>query len=74
MNMKKLNLLFTLILAMLILVSCGDDDGASISLDTGNEVSFDLFDVAGGGTLGTATFAELSNGSTRITTSALANI
>ena len=65
--MKKLNVLFTLILTMLMLVSCGDDDGASISPDTGNEVSFDLFDVTGGGTLGTATFAELSDGSTRIT-------
>ena len=67
MNMKKLNLILTLILTMTLLVGCGDDDGASISLETGTEVSFNLFDISSGGSLGTATFAELSDGSTKVT-------
>lgn len=65
--MKKLNLILTLILTMTLLVGCGDDDGASISLETGTEVSFNLFDISSGGSLGTATFAELSDGSTKVT-------
>ncbi|WP_424963514.1 hypothetical protein [Ekhidna sp.] len=65
--MKKLKSIFTLILVSALLLSCGDDDGASISLETGTEVSFNLFDVTGGGVLGTATFAELSDGTTKVT-------
>lgn len=65
--MKNLKSIFTLLIAAVIMVSCGDDDGASISTETGTQVSFDLFDLTAGGALGTATFAELSDGSTKVT-------
>lgn len=49
------------------LASCGSDDSVSLSGETGAQVSFDLGSLTSDVNIGTATFAELEDGSTKVT-------